>query len=897
MILWRQHDVQVAKSLGVWIAVAATLAASSAGTVKSAAPALRVPVNASTGAFSVEVGGGLWLRGTPPTAGWLATGRAALSLQRHTAGSGTHPSLGPYTEDRFHWRAADGTLVQTAVQAFRDNETVLMEQVFPAGVRASNTSDGGPVLAFPAFGAGGREGALGVVTWRSAFSQATPEYGTTLGQLSQDSLGRANGGPVAMFDEAAAYAALVVSPFDNFLAFEGSVAFPPPPPPAPFHCDVPGGACAVRQATDVWGDPKVHAVPQADNLTRGECCQLCTATPSCQAWARVPGERTSCWPMKHLTKMVPAANREAGCPNRTDRQSAGSAGWATWSNGVSGSVTSLPVGFTHRVILSTSARPGLTQALQGWGAKMRSAYGTRRINDVALSHLSYWTDNGAYYYMYSPKGWCDRSVHGRMDTLLLRLQASWFAAGLPVRSVQLDDWWYDSELGSHDHMCVKDWAPSAELFPTGLPQLAPNISYILYGPFWCQDNVYAREKGFAFLNASDQEAGNFEADPAPAAALSFYTELFREQKAKGVALSNYEVDFLQDQTTWFTEFVSTADGAARWLDGMGTAALAANVSVQFCMSHPAAFLEALRLPAVTNGRASGDYMTYAANLQRYGTAAPFFAAVGIAPSKDNFWSTADQPRPPTRAGMPPPCDGGSRNVTDSFLHALVATLSTGPVGFSDALGYSNATLLKMTCRSDGLILKPSLPLAAVDRMFRADGAHDLGDVWSTHTAVGPPGSASWYFTLAMNVPEPWNLTRADLYPPLAPGQAVVVWDHGEPEGARLVAPHQALLADMSTPGALCGSCSVSYRYLVTAPVDDNGWALLGELDKLTPVAVQRNWRVNAGAGLTVNLTGAVGEVVQVSVWKGGVVSHQSVIIDRGGEGFAIFTAGEVHGHP
>ena len=91
-----------------------------------------------------------------------------------------------------------------------------------------------------------------------------------------------------------------------------------------------------------------------------------------------------------------------------------------------------------------------------------------------------------------------------------------------------------------------------------------------------------------------------------------------------------------------------------------------------------------------------------------GTSAPFFAAAGIAPSKDNWWSTPDQPKPRTLAGGPTPCDGGNRNVTNNFLHALVATLSTGPVGFSDALGYTNATLVRSTCASDGLLLKPSL---------------------------------------------------------------------------------------------------------------------------------------------------------------------------------------------
>lgn len=74
-------------------------------------------------------------------------------------------------------------------------------------------------------------------------------------------------------------------------------------------------------------------------------------------------------------------------------------------------------------------------------------------------------------------------------------------------------------------------------------------------------------------------------------------------------MTNFEVDFLQDQTTWFEPFVTELDGSARWLGGMARAAASLNMSVQYCMSHPAAFLEALSFPAVTNGRASGDYQS------------------------------------------------------------------------------------------------------------------------------------------------------------------------------------------------------------------------------------------------------------------------------------------------
>ena len=67
---------------------------------------------------------------------------------------------------------------------------------------------------------------------------------------------------------------------------------------------------------------------------------------------------------------------------------------------MSGAVHSLPAGFTHSTIL-TAGGLGITDGLQRWGATMYKAHNVttvaRRQPDIAVSHLSYWTDNGAYY--------------------------------------------------------------------------------------------------------------------------------------------------------------------------------------------------------------------------------------------------------------------------------------------------------------------------------------------------------------------------------------------------------------------------------------------------------------------------------------------------------------------
>jgi hypothetical protein len=49
--------------------------------------------------------------------------------------------------------------------------------------------------------------------------------------------------------------------------------------------------------------------------------------------------------------------------------------------------------------------------------------------------------------------------------------------------------------------------------------------------------------------------------------------------------------------------------------------------------------------------------------------------------------------------------------------AAIATLGAGPVGFGDRVDFTNATLLNMTCRADGVLLQPSLPAVNVEAYF------------------------------------------------------------------------------------------------------------------------------------------------------------------------------------
>ncbi len=70
--------------------------------------------------------------------------------------------------------------------------------------------------------------------------------------------------------------------------------------------------------------------------------------------------------------------------------------------------------------------------------------------------------------------------------------------------------------------------------------------------------------------------------------------------------------------------------------------------------------------------------------------------------------------------------------------ALLAALSAGPVGIGDQLGCSNRDLIMRTCREDGLLVKPDVPLAAIDRCFCANAFFEraplIGETYSAHPA-------------------------------------------------------------------------------------------------------------------------------------------------------------------
>eukprot|EP00053_Salpingoeca_punica_P027614 m.25231 g.25231 ORF g.25231 m.25231 type:complete len:316 (-) comp9717_c0_seq1:39-986(-) len=274
---------------------------------------------------------------------------------------------------------------------------------------------------------------------------------------------------------------------------------------------------------------------------------------------------------------------------------------------------------------------------------------------------------------------------------------------------------------------------------------------------------------------------------------------------------------------------------------MGEAADRVGVTFQACMSYVRHILQMMECPAMTNARASDDY--HPGNEQwNIGTSSILAWATGIAPSKDNYWSTPDQP-------------GNAKYIDSREIHnrlqALVSTLSTGPVMPSDKIGFSNVSLIMMSCAEDGALLQPDKPATSMDSMFtyKAFGTGVDGQLWSTYTALE---FVYVSYVLAVNVSTPYLLLPHELG--YNDQDQLLVF---EANSTRTLRPFSS-----SSPITINPCDKLSFQFYTIVPVLSNGWALVGETSKWVSVSNTRlQDPVVSTLDLSVVIKGLAGEAV------------------------------------
>ncbi|XP_065187908.1 uncharacterized protein LOC135818452 [Sycon ciliatum] len=427
-----------------------------------------------------------------------------------------------------------------------------------------------------------------------------------------------------------------------------------------------------------------------------------------------------------------------------------------WIPGISQSVKSLPAGFSHTSVVFHGTR-GLTQTMHDYGKFMQSTHSQtgklERRQDLTLEYLGYQTDNGAMY-CYCYEG-CVKK--------LLDVKAYLDSIGVPLGYLSHQgEWWLK---GTDTMWCISEWQPNEAYAGMSVREFQQKFGtpLQLYAPYFCGDTKYAKSNGGNF-SMVDSNHSLPNCDPyifktsEPGKSSVFYNALFELGKSMG--MESFEIDFLNQNYNCVPALRESVLAVETWMQGLHEAASQQGLPMQWCMGTPTHALASLYLPTVTNFRSSGDFK--GGSSYKTGLSSFLIWAVGAAPSKDTFWTTDNMPLATQIGGCRSTGCPKDHSNASLELHTILAILSTGPVGFSDAPGMTNRSLIMRTCQDDGRLLQPAKPATAIDATMSALRAPS-GSIYGTY--CGDEQRATAFLLVSFKMTESWSLTAADLWSP------------------------------------------------------------------------------------------------------------------------------------
>jgi hypothetical protein len=469
--------------------------------------------------------------------------------------------------------------------------------------------------------------------------------------------------------------------------------------------------CAPQPSTDATGSsPTAGFETGASTPSADACCVLCATlgAAACAAWS-YDSSASTCFPLASYSGTAPApASMTFGATVIPP---------TVLAAGVQGHIASLPPGFVSSWWLAGSGGGGLSDAVLHYGRALRTVARLERIpkeDDPMRRALSYWSDNGAMYFDgYWPLFF--NATHNTAQDVFLALKAYHAGLGLAVASYQMDPWWYGGSCGSDGPpppQCADpvgwpwaaNWSAAPGFFPDGLAALG--LPLTLYSNLFAQSPTNLMTD-FTWVNGSCSPSPC--ARVAPSESYDFHSYIF--DVGLGLNMNAFEVDFADFMFLDFQDFGSDVRAFDEYWAGLDQAGTEHGLSTQICMSLPAIMLSSVHWPSVTNGRLSPDGYATVTRYDIFQTSL-LYSSVEIAPFLDNIWTTSCQPA----------ADNPFGNTTcEGYVEALaaIATLSAGPVGFADHVGFTNATLLGMATRGDGMLLQPSMPAVHVE-LYYAD---------------------------------------------------------------------------------------------------------------------------------------------------------------------------------
>jgi hypothetical protein len=355
------------------------------------------------------------------------------------------------------------------------------------------------------------------------------------------------------------------------------------------------------------------------------------------------------------------------------------------ASGLNEQLPGAPAGFAQQTLMAIS--PGIRHTFDTWGSALIALGGKTRPgneSDIILKYYGYWTDNGAaYYYRFDP----ELGYAGTLEAVIKHYREE----KIPVRYLQLDSWWYDKAypgMSPDDHTGTwkafggtMQYRADASLFPQGLDafEKAVGIPFVVHGRWISEQSPYRK---------------NYEISGIAPVGMKWWNEIAEYLEANGVV--TYEQDWqsrITEQSPAFSNTIGTGDD---FYDHMAGSCQVHRLTMQYCMALPSEFLEASRYGNLTSIRTSGDRFNRTHWWNFFYTSQLGYS-IGSWPWTDMFFSYE----------------------TDNML---IDTLSAGPVGTGDALGAEDKTNIMKAVRSDGVIVKPDVPLIPLDRMYVDDAA-------------------------------------------------------------------------------------------------------------------------------------------------------------------------------
>jgi hypothetical protein len=461
-------------------------------------------------------------------------------------------------------------------------------------------------------------------------------------------------------------------------------------------------------------------------------------------------------------------------------------------------IAQLPAGFTHRTLLTLGT--GINSTFDAWGQTLTLLTGKNRpANDanVLLNQLSYWTDAGAayYYHFQDPTKYAPQ---------LLQIPSQFAQESIPVGSLELDSWYYPKgsppswmSNGSGMDSFVAD--PS--LFPSGLATFQRSLEMPLI--------THAR-----WIDASSplrnqyQISGNVAIDP------KYWQDYASYMLSSGIQF--FEQDWLSNQAA--TNFNLTDPDA--FLDNMAAALGNAGRSIIYCMPLSTHLLQSSKYDSVVSVRVSEDAL------------------------KRNRWDEVlFDSRIPSALGLWP--------FADAFLSPnekdiLLATLTAGPIGSGDAAGAAVAANISQAVRSDGVIVKPDVPVVPTDATFLAVAQSAVAPVVAaTHTDHGGLRTA---YVLAYERTSGASGPISFLPDSLGVTAPAYVFNYFQNTGT--VLQHGAPFTD-----------TVDYdgSYYIVAPIGPSGIAFLGDARKFVSAGKKRIEQLSDDGSVHVVVRFAPGE--------------------------------------